>query len=124
MPKRRTVSAELVRVVAEASRFPSREPKAASPANAAPLARRPPRIHRAGRTMQFNARTTPQTVEALDAIADQQGWLVGETLERALAALRRELAGAGRMAILAAERARTEKGVRRPFRLWRIGSTC
>jgi hypothetical protein len=95
MPKRRTVSAELVRVVAEASRFPSPEPKAASPANAAPLARRPPRIHRAGRTMQFKARTTPQTVEALYAIADQQGWLVGETLERALAALRRELAGQG-----------------------------
>ena len=35
--------------------------------------------------MQFNARATPQTVEALHAIADQQGWLVGETLERALA---------------------------------------
>lgn len=45
--------------------------------------------------MQFNARTTPQTVKALYAIADQQGWLVGETLERALAALRRELAGQG-----------------------------
>ena len=43
--------------------------------------------------MQFNARTTPQTVEALYAIADHQGWLVGETLERALAALQRELAG-------------------------------
>jgi hypothetical protein len=27
--------------------------------------------------MQFNARTTPQTVEALYPIADQQGWLVG-----------------------------------------------
>jgi hypothetical protein len=39
--------------------------------------------------MQFNARTTPQAVEALYTIADQQGWLVGETLERALAALRR-----------------------------------
>jgi hypothetical protein len=32
-------------------------------------------------------------LEALYAIADQQGWLVGETLERALAAVRRELAG-------------------------------
>jgi len=46
--------------------------------------------------------------------------LVGETLERALAALRWEVAG--RMAILATERARNEKGVRRLFRLWRIGS--
>ena len=74
------VSAELVRAIAEASRFPSRE------------AKRPPRIHRTGRTMQFNARTTPQTVEALYGIADAQGWLVGETLEHALAALQRELA--------------------------------
>jgi hypothetical protein len=45
--------------------------------------------------MQFNPRTTPQTVEALYAIADQLGWLVGETLEHALAALQRELAGQG-----------------------------
>ena len=29
------------------------------------------------------------------AIADQQGWLVGETLEHALAALQRELEGQG-----------------------------
>ena len=85
-PEPSEVSAELVRAVAEASRFPSREAK--------PM-RRPPRIHRTGRTMQFNARTTPQTVEALYAIADQQGWLVGETLEHALAALQRELAGQG-----------------------------
>jgi hypothetical protein len=82
------VSAEIVRAIAEASRFPSREARAST--------RRPPRIHRTGRTMQFNARTTPQTVEALYTIADQQGWLVGETLEHALAALQRELAGQGR----------------------------
>src|SRR5271166_5983021 len=79
------VPVELVRGTSEASRFPSRE------ANVAPPARRPPRIHRTGRTMQFNARTTPQTVDALYAIADRQGWLVGETLEHALAALQREL---------------------------------
>jgi hypothetical protein len=36
-----------------------------------------------------------RTVAALYAIADQQGWLVGETLEHALAALQRELAGQG-----------------------------
>jgi hypothetical protein len=87
-PEPSDVPAELVRVIAEASRFPSREARAAPQP-----ARRPPRIHRTGRTMQFNARTTPQTVEALYAIADRQGWLVGETLEHALAALQRELAG-------------------------------
>jgi hypothetical protein len=58
---------------------------------ALPLSR-PPRIYRTGRTMQFNARAKPQTIEALYAIADKQGWLVGETLEHALAALQRELA--------------------------------
>ena len=78
------VPAELVRGIAEASRFPSREARPA---------RRPPRIHRTGRTMQFNARAKPETVEAFYAIADAHGWLVGETLEHALAALQKELAG-------------------------------
>jgi hypothetical protein len=86
-------SADLVRGIAEASRFSSREAKASATVH--PPARRPPRIHRTGRTMQFNARAKPQTVEALYAIADRQGWLVGETLEHALAALQRELAGQG-----------------------------
>jgi len=77
---------DVVRLLSEAARFPSREA----------IPRRPPRIYRTGRTMQFNARATPQTVEALYAIADQQGWLVSEALEHALAALKRELAGQGR----------------------------
>jgi hypothetical protein len=44
--ERNAVSTDLVRATAEASRFPSRETKA-------PPTRRPPRIHRTGRTMQF-----------------------------------------------------------------------
>jgi hypothetical protein len=80
------VSPDLVRAVSEAAQFPSREA----------IPRRPPRIYRTGRTMQFNARATPETVEALYAIADKQGWLVSEALEQALAALQRELAGQGR----------------------------
>jgi hypothetical protein len=88
---------ERVRAVAEASRFPSREAKASQPAEPAPT-KHVPRRHRTGRTQQFNARTTPETVEAFYAIADRQGWLVGETLEHALAALKRELEGQGRAA--------------------------
>ena len=80
------VSPDLVRAVSEAAQFPSREA----------IPRRPPRIYRTGRTMQFNARATPETVEAFYAIADKQGWLVSEALEHALAALKRELAGQGR----------------------------
>jgi hypothetical protein len=39
-------------------------------------ARAGPRRYRIGRTAQFNARTTPGTVAAFCAIADQQGWLI------------------------------------------------
>ena len=74
-----------LRAIAEASQFPSREPPKGSPS------RRPPRLHRTGRTMQFNCRATRETVEALYTIADRQQWMVSETLEHALAALRREL---------------------------------
>ncbi|MDX7951804.1 stability/partitioning determinant [Lichenihabitans sp. Uapishka_5] len=105
-PAENALPPEQVRAIAEASNFPSRDPKPrrekaqpeaaapvqpAAPEPAAVLPRRQPRRHRTGRTMQFNARTTPATVDAFYAIADQQGWLVGETVERALAALQREL---------------------------------
>jgi len=49
-PELNEVSPDLIRAIAGASHFPSREAK--------PMGRRPPRIHRTGRTMQFNARTT------------------------------------------------------------------
>lgn len=97
---------EKVREVSEAAKFTSREPKAAKPkpaarhepvAKAEPVApRREPRRHRTGRTQQFNCRTTRECADGMYAIADQQGWLVGETLERAYAALKRELEGQGR----------------------------
>jgi len=90
---RRKLRSARGRTWARSRGFPLPNPRA-KPA-VEPPTRRPPRIHRAGRTMQFNARTTPQTVEALYAIADQEDWLVCETLERALAALQRELAGQG-----------------------------
>lgn len=97
--------AEEVKAIAEAANFPSREVKrphmvpaavAASAPVQAPPPKREPRRHRTGRTAQFNARTTPETVEAFYAIADRQGWLVGETVEHALAALQRELEGQSR----------------------------
>ncbi|QGY03600.1 hypothetical protein MMSR116_18180 [Methylobacterium mesophilicum SR1.6/6] len=94
---------EQVRAVSEAAQFSSREPKAVRPkpaAAAAPAAKaepaapkREPRRHRTGRTIQFNCRTTPACADGMYAIADSQGWLVGETLERAYAALKRELEG-------------------------------
>jgi len=75
---------EQVRTVTEAARFPSRQ---------APVASEPrkPRRWRTGRTAQFNCRITPEAFAAFYAIADQQNWTVGATVENALAALKEKL---------------------------------
>lgn len=75
---------EQVRALSEAANFHSREP-ALSP-------RRPRRgKRRTGRTEQFACRLTPEAVEAFYRIADERGWTMGATVERALAALQAEL---------------------------------
>ena len=75
---------EQVRTVTEAAHFPSRQ------APAAPEPRKP-RRWRTGRTAQFNCRITPEAFAAFYAIADQQNWTVGATVENALAALKEKL---------------------------------
>jgi hypothetical protein len=73
-----------VRTVTEAARFPSRQ------ASTAPEPRKP-RRWRTGRTAQFNCRITPEAFAAFYAIADQQNWTMGATVEHALAALKEKL---------------------------------
>jgi hypothetical protein len=53
--------------------------------------KRVPRRHRTGRNVQFNVKASRETVDAFYAISDTNGWVLGETLEHALAALQREL---------------------------------
>jgi hypothetical protein len=77
-------SADQIRNVTEAARFPSRQP-------AVWPEKRKPRRWRTGRTAQFNCRITPEAFAAFYAIADEMHWTVGETVERALAALREKL---------------------------------
>lgn len=79
---------EKVRVVTEAADFRSRKSK---PPRARP-AKREPRRYRTGRNVQFNVKAAQSTIDAFYAISDQQGWVLGQTLEQALAALQRELA--------------------------------
>jgi hypothetical protein len=93
---------EKVRAVAEAAKFPSRQASApaAEPAtkeaDSETLVRKP-RYHKTGRTAQLNCRIMPATFETVYALADQHRWLVGETVEKAIEALVRELQkGAGR----------------------------
>jgi len=56
---------------------------------------RTPHRYRTGRTAQFNTRIMPTAFDRFYQIASEQGWKIGETVERALAALEREL-GQGR----------------------------
>ncbi|WP_461659043.1 stability/partitioning determinant [Methylorubrum aminovorans] len=93
------VPVEQVKAIAGASNFPSREAKkekAAAPADPRPAkvapARSPAHRLRTGRTLQINARASAETVEEFYAIATAQNWKAAETLERAVAALKRELA--------------------------------
>lgn len=74
-------------------RFRSREPAAPTPAPPVgqQSTKRQPMVYRTGRNTTFSVKTTPETVEAFYEIAREQGWKAGETFERAIAALRREL---------------------------------
>jgi hypothetical protein len=80
---------DAVRAVSEASSFRSRDPVAAK---AEEPPRREPRRYRTGRNVQLNVKVRAETLDAFHAIADAQGWVLGETLERAVAALEREIA--------------------------------
>ena len=58
-----------------------------------PLLRRG--AHRTGRTVTITLKTTPQHSNRFYAVAEAQGWLIGETFELALQALEEKLAGQG-----------------------------
>lgn len=83
--------AAAIRAVSEAARFPSREARPAAPPPPAPV-KREQRRHRTGRNVQFNIRARQETIDTFLAIADREGWVLGEVLEHAMAALERELA--------------------------------
>jgi hypothetical protein len=82
-----------VRAVSEAAKFPSREAQTRPPV---PAPKREPRRYRTGRNVQFNMKASQKAVEAFYAISDNQGWVLGETLEHAVAALQRELSSKSR----------------------------
>jgi hypothetical protein len=81
-----------VKAVSEAARFSSREPSPQGTPKAKSTAKRPPRIYRTGRNVQFNVKASQETVNAIYDITEKHpGWVLGYTLERAVAALQREL---------------------------------
>lgn len=74
------------RQAAAAAGFRSREPRSDLERAGEGL----PRRRRTGRNAQFNLKARPETIAAFCAVADQQGWGLGETLEQAVALLERE----------------------------------
>ena len=98
------VRAERVKTVAEEAGFRSRGPvpspvpalvRAEPPAKASPTTppeeRREQRRYRTGRNQQLNLKVRAQDAEAFYAIADAEGWVLGDVFARAVAALAREL---------------------------------
>jgi hypothetical protein len=99
-PSTPPVPPEQVRAVSQARGFRSREPQpvaAAAPASApAPVAeapRREPRRYRTGRNVQLNIKARSEVIDSFYAIADRQGWVLGQAFEEAVAALERSLTG-------------------------------
>jgi hypothetical protein len=80
---------EAIRAVSEGANFQSREPVRTPEAK--PV-KRAQRRRRTGRNLQLNLKVAAKTLESFYEITDRQGWVLGETLERAIAALQRELA--------------------------------
>jgi hypothetical protein len=76
---------EAVRAVAEGAKFQSREPPTKTPRS------RQQRRYRTGRNIQLNTKVTISTRDGFYEISDRYNWVLGETLERALQALKREL---------------------------------
>jgi hypothetical protein len=97
-----TARPDEVKAISETANFVSREPAAPS-LKGAPTARasreaqkepvpREPRRHRTGRNIQLNIKARAETIDRFYAIADLHGWVLGETFERAIAALERTAA--------------------------------
>ena len=81
---------EVVRAVAEAASFRSREPQKArvSPVQ---VPKREPRRFRTGRNVQLNLKVRQEAADAFYALADQLEIVLGEAFERAVLALQREI---------------------------------
>jgi len=82
-------AAEQVRAVSQAANFKSREPSVTKAESKA--TKRLPRRYRTGRNVQLSIKALADTVDAFYAITDQQHWVLGYTLQRAIEALQREL---------------------------------
>jgi hypothetical protein len=94
-PASRPDKANIAEAAAKAQ-FKSREPRAElAPATAPVPAAAPARTqrrHRTGRCAQLNLKLRPETIADFYAVADAQGWVLGEAFERAVVLLKAQQA--------------------------------
>ena len=81
---------EQVHAVAMAAKFQSREP--AQERAEKPSEKKLSRRRRTGRNMQLNLKVAAAPFDLFYQIADRQGWVLGETFEKAVEALQRDIA--------------------------------
>jgi hypothetical protein len=86
-PKTPAAERAAIKEVAEQRGFTSREPVTVAPAHNDPEPRRQQRRHTTGRNRQLNIKATEETINRFYALADAQGWVLGEAFEHAVAAL-------------------------------------
>jgi hypothetical protein len=79
--------AEIVKQVAEAANFRSREPKPDKGAGE----QRKVKGYRTGRNVQFNVKATQETLDTFHLICEKKGWLLAEGFAEAVAALKRAI---------------------------------
>src|ERR1700694_4593919 len=87
--KKSAMQSELVKAVSEAAHFRSRDPK--QDPEHQNIIKREPRRYRTGRNTQLNIKARAEAIEEFYAIADQQGWVLGEAFEQAVDALKRDI---------------------------------
>lgn len=79
---------EEIMAAADAAGFKSREP-----AQPKTTKKRKQRRHTTGRNVQFNMKARQEDIDAFYAIADANGWVLGEALQHAVGALKDKLKG-------------------------------
>ena len=79
-----------IRDVAAKAGFTSREPTPTL-AQTDPVARRSQRRHITGRNRQLNLKVTEDALGRFYALAEREGWVLGETFEAAVTALEAKL---------------------------------
>lgn len=93
-PARPRLDPEIAGRAAEVAGFRRREPVLNQPPYSHPVDERAgqgrPRRRRTGRNAQLNLKARPETIDSYIAIADANGWGLGETLEHAVVLLQRE----------------------------------